>query len=213
MTEQTLKRTALFDRHVAAGARMDGKQVTVLEAADRLIARAVSPEMSEFYRAAHERRGTSVRLGARISRIVGDGTQVTGVELDGGEVVGLVLVVDGGVQGLDGGPAAGEVVDDTDRGIDLPLVVGVQGALGLVGGGPGKLIGVDAVAGHGAADGAVGQGLSDLPGLAVDVGGDDVPAAAQDGDGLLDAHGGLVVLADGFLNRCGYQVGLGAGEG
>jgi len=80
---------------VAAGARMDGKQVTVLEAADRLIARAVSPEMSEFYRAAHERRGTSVRLGAKISRIVGDGTQVTGVELDGGEVVPADIVMVG----------------------------------------------------------------------------------------------------------------------
>ena len=80
---------------VAAGARMDGKQVTVLEAADRLIARAVSPETSEFYRAAHERRGTSVRLGAKISRIVGDGTKVTGVELEGGEVVPADIVMVG----------------------------------------------------------------------------------------------------------------------
>ncbi|MCF8540465.1 MAG: FAD-dependent oxidoreductase [Aurantimicrobium sp.] len=80
---------------VAAGARMDGKQVTVLEAADRLIARAVSPETSEFYRAAHERRGTSVRLSAKISRIVGDGTKVTGVELDGGEVVPADIVMVG----------------------------------------------------------------------------------------------------------------------
>jgi 3-phenylpropionate/trans-cinnamate dioxygenase ferredoxin reductase subunit len=67
----------------------------VLEAADRLIARAVSPEMSEFYRAAHERRGTSVRLGAKISRIVGDGTKVTGVELDDGEVVPADIVMVG----------------------------------------------------------------------------------------------------------------------
>ena len=80
---------------VAAGARMDGKEVTVLEAADRLIARAVSPETSEFYRAAHERRGTSVRLDAKISRIVGDGTKVTGVELDGGEVVPADIVMVG----------------------------------------------------------------------------------------------------------------------
>lgn len=80
---------------VAAGARMDGKQVTVLEAMDRLIARAVSPETSEFYRAAHERRGTSVRLGATITRLVGEGGKVTGVELDSGEVVPADIVMVG----------------------------------------------------------------------------------------------------------------------
>lgn len=70
---------------VAAAARKAGKTVTVLEALDRLIARAVSPVTSEFYRQAHERRGTSVRLGIRLERFVGggtgDGSHVTGVEL------------------------------------------------------------------------------------------------------------------------------------
>lgn len=80
---------------VAAGATKDGKTVTVLEALDRLIARAVSPEMSEFLRAAHERRGTSVRLGARISRLVGASGRVTGVELEGGEVIPADIVMVG----------------------------------------------------------------------------------------------------------------------
>ena len=80
---------------VAAGATKDGKSVTVLEALDRLIARAVSPEMSEFLRAAHERRGTSVRLGARISRLVGVDGRVTGVELEGGEVIPADIVMVG----------------------------------------------------------------------------------------------------------------------
>ncbi|CAN5146734.1 FAD-dependent oxidoreductase [soil metagenome] len=80
---------------VAAGATRDGKDVTVLEALDRLIARAVSPEMSEFLRAAHERRGTTVRLGARITRLVGDAGRVTGVELDGGEIVPADIVMVG----------------------------------------------------------------------------------------------------------------------
>lgn len=66
---------------VAAAARKAGKTVTVLEAIDRLIARAVSPITSEFYRQAHERRGTSVRLGVKLQRFTGDGTRVTGVEL------------------------------------------------------------------------------------------------------------------------------------
>lgn len=80
---------------VAAGATKDGKSVTVLEALDRLIARAVSPEMSEFLRAAHERRGTSVRLGTRISRLVADSGRVTGVELEGGEVIPADIVMVG----------------------------------------------------------------------------------------------------------------------
>lgn len=80
---------------VAAGATRDGKKVTVLEALDRLIARAVSPEMSEFLRAAHERRGTAIRLGARITRLVGEGGRVTGVELEGGEVVPADVVMVG----------------------------------------------------------------------------------------------------------------------
>jgi 3-phenylpropionate/trans-cinnamate dioxygenase ferredoxin reductase subunit len=84
---------------VAAVARQAGKTVTVLEAADRLMARAVSETTSEFYRAAHERRGTSIRLSAHVSRFVGDGTRVTGVELAGGEVIPAEIVMVGiGVQ-------------------------------------------------------------------------------------------------------------------
>lgn len=68
---------------VAAAARVAGKTVTVIEVADRLMARAVSPVTSEFYRGAHERRGTRVVLNAQIERIVGENGRVTGVELAG----------------------------------------------------------------------------------------------------------------------------------
>ena len=80
---------------VAAGARKAGKTVTVLEAADRLIARAVSTETSEFFRQAHERRGTSVRLGAQLSHFVGQGAQVTGVQMADGEVIPADIVLVG----------------------------------------------------------------------------------------------------------------------
>ena len=79
---------------VAAAARKAGKTVTVLEAADRLIARAVSPITSEFYRQAHRRRGTDVRLDARIARLVGE-TAVAGVELEDGELIPSDLVLIG----------------------------------------------------------------------------------------------------------------------
>lgn len=80
---------------VAAAARKAGKTVTVLEAADRLMARAVSPITSEFYRQAHERRGTSVQLAAQLSKFVGAASKVTGVELVDGTVIPAEIVMVG----------------------------------------------------------------------------------------------------------------------
>jgi 3-phenylpropionate/trans-cinnamate dioxygenase ferredoxin reductase subunit len=71
----------------AAVARALGAEVTVVEAADRLVGRAVAPVVSDFYRRAHERRGAVVRLGAAVA-------EVRGVVLtDGNELpADLVLV-------------------------------------------------------------------------------------------------------------------------
>lgn len=80
---------------VAAAARKAGKTVTVLEVADRLMARAVSPITSEFYREAHERRGTSIRLGVQMNKFIGAEGKVTGVELSDGSVVKAEIVMVG----------------------------------------------------------------------------------------------------------------------
>lgn len=48
----------------AAAARMLGKQVTVLEAAPRLMARAVAPVVSEYFRQQHAAHGVKIRLNA-----------------------------------------------------------------------------------------------------------------------------------------------------
>ena len=83
---------------VAAGARASGKRVTVLEAAPRLVGRAVAEGTSEYFRAAHQRRGTQVVLNARISRLTGTGGKVTGVELaDGTQVPAEVVLIGVGV--------------------------------------------------------------------------------------------------------------------
>ena len=67
----------------AAVARSMGRRVTVVEMADRLIPRAVAPVVSEFYRAAHERRGTTVLLSTGLRAVEGDDAgRVTGVVLD-----------------------------------------------------------------------------------------------------------------------------------
>lgn len=80
---------------VAAAARAAGKTVTVLEAADRLIARAVSPITSEFFAQAHRRRGTDVRLSAQVTSVLGTDGRVTGVELADGEVISADIVLVG----------------------------------------------------------------------------------------------------------------------
>ena len=82
----------------AAVARAAGKAVTVVEMADRLVPRAVAPVVSEFYRAAHERRGTAVLLSHSVQALTGDGSRVTGVLLeDGTELVADLVVVGVGV--------------------------------------------------------------------------------------------------------------------
>lgn len=87
---------------VAAVARALGRRVTVLEAGPRLVGRVVAEQTSDFYLAAHRRRGTEVVLDARITRIVGDDApvahekgSVAGVELEDGTVVPADLVVIG----------------------------------------------------------------------------------------------------------------------
>jgi 3-phenylpropionate/trans-cinnamate dioxygenase ferredoxin reductase component len=77
---------------VAAGLRAAGKTVTVLEAAPRLVGRAVSEQTSAFYLDAHRRRGLSIVLDARISGIVSTDGHVTGVRLDSGAGVGETVV-------------------------------------------------------------------------------------------------------------------------
>lgn len=78
----------------AAAARAQGKAVTVVEAAERLIPRAVAPVVSEFYRQAHERRETRVLLSEVVAEFSGECGQVSGVRLaDGKELpADLVLV-------------------------------------------------------------------------------------------------------------------------
>ena len=72
--------------------------VTVVEAADRLIGRAVAPVVSEFYRDAHHRRGTTVLTAATVTGFRSAGGRVAGVLLaDGTELPADLVVVGVGV--------------------------------------------------------------------------------------------------------------------
>ncbi|MEM7766992.1 MAG: FAD-dependent oxidoreductase [Pseudomonadota bacterium] len=79
----------------AVGAQL-GLNVTVLEMADRVLARVTSPLISAFYHALHTRNGVDIRTGARVSGLIGNNTgHVTGVSLDDGETVAADLVLAG----------------------------------------------------------------------------------------------------------------------
>jgi 3-phenylpropionate/trans-cinnamate dioxygenase ferredoxin reductase subunit len=55
---------------VAATCREAGLDVTVLEAADRVMNRVVSPAVSAFYEAEHARHGVRILCGARVESLV-----------------------------------------------------------------------------------------------------------------------------------------------
>ena len=79
----------------AAVLRKLGKQVTVLEAQDRVLARVAGPTLSEFYAAEHRRQGVELHLGTGVDCIEGLRGQATGVRLAGGRLVRCDMVVVG----------------------------------------------------------------------------------------------------------------------
>ena len=64
---------------IAATARLLGKTVTILEAAGRLMGRAVAPEISAHFLALHRGWGSDVRLETPVGAIVGEGGRVVAV--------------------------------------------------------------------------------------------------------------------------------------
>ncbi|MBA3477995.1 MAG: FAD-dependent oxidoreductase [Lautropia sp.] len=67
----------------AATARSLGKQVTVAESAPRLLARAVSPEVSSHVLQVHRAAGIDIHLDARISGFEIDESRLAAIRLDG----------------------------------------------------------------------------------------------------------------------------------
>ena len=72
-----------------------GADVVVLEAADRPLARAVSPEMSRWLLEAHAASGIDFRLKTGVARFLGANGKVTGVETSDGAGIDADLVLVG----------------------------------------------------------------------------------------------------------------------
>jgi len=79
----------------AATARAKGLEVDVVELAARVMARAVTAEISEFFQLRHTASGIRIHLGVQVTGIESDGARVTGVSLSDGRHIPADLVVVG----------------------------------------------------------------------------------------------------------------------
>jgi 3-phenylpropionate/trans-cinnamate dioxygenase ferredoxin reductase component len=79
----------------AATARSKGLEVDVLELSSRVMARAVTAEISEFFHDRHTSAGIRIHLGVQATSIASDGATLIGVNLSGGGLILADLVVVG----------------------------------------------------------------------------------------------------------------------
>src|SRR6201992_1445119 len=79
----------------AATARAKGLEVDVLELGTRVMARAVTAEISEFFQARHTAAGIRIHLGVQATSIESDGARLTGVSLSDGRHIPADLIVVG----------------------------------------------------------------------------------------------------------------------
>src|SRR5712691_11675878 len=79
----------------AATARAKGLEVDVLELAARVMARAVTAEVSEYFQKQHTAAGIRIHLGVQATAIEASGGKVSGVSLSDGRHIPADLVVVG----------------------------------------------------------------------------------------------------------------------
>jgi len=110
--EQAIIGAGYIGLEVAASSRKRGKEVVVLEAADRPMSRTASSLLSGWFGAIHRGYGVDLRVSAAVNRILGE-DRVTGVKV-GDEVIeaDLVLIAAGLSPNVALAEAAGLDVND-----------------------------------------------------------------------------------------------------
>jgi 3-phenylpropionate/trans-cinnamate dioxygenase ferredoxin reductase component len=89
-----------------------GKQVVLLEALNRVLARVAGEPISRFYEAEHRAHGVDIRTGVIVECIEGNAGAATGVRLAGGEILPAEMVIVGiGIE-----PCVGPLLDAGARG-------------------------------------------------------------------------------------------------
>lgn len=108
-----------------------GKQVTLIEALDRVLARVAGADLAHFYESEHRAHGVDIRLSAAVESIEGQ-ERVTGVLLSNGELIKADIVIVGigiipATHALTEAGAAGEngVLVDSHCRTNLPDVLAI----------------------------------------------------------------------------------------
>jgi 3-phenylpropionate/trans-cinnamate dioxygenase ferredoxin reductase subunit len=109
---------------VAAAARKRGRRVKLVEALDRLMARAVTPKISHYFAQLHQSKGVDLVFSTQVAALEGDDGRVTSVVTAGGQRYPADLVVFGiGAVANDGLEVSrGIVVDSCGRTSDGKIV-------------------------------------------------------------------------------------------
>lgn len=99
---------------VASALTVLGKRVTIIEAQERLLSRAVAPQLSTFLAETHARKGVRIRLNMTVREIEGDHGHVRAVVCADGERLDadLILVAAGAVPNTELAEAAGLACDN-----------------------------------------------------------------------------------------------------
>ena len=79
----------------AAAMRKLDKEVVLVEALDRVLARVAGPDISRFLEAEHRSHGVDLRLGASVARIEGEGERARALVLEDGARIAADLVIVG----------------------------------------------------------------------------------------------------------------------
>ncbi len=79
----------------AAVLRERGLDVTLIEAAPRILSRVAAPATADYFRALHEGHGVHLREAAALARLAASGGRVTGAELADGTALAVDLVLVG----------------------------------------------------------------------------------------------------------------------
>ncbi len=115
---------------IAACCRLNDKEVTVVERESRVLARAVSPLISDTYARLHRERGVRLALDSSVAEVIVENEKVKGVKLSDGRVIAADLIVAGiglvpaDELGRDAGLPCdhGIIVDRCSRTIDPDIV-------------------------------------------------------------------------------------------
>jgi 3-phenylpropionate/trans-cinnamate dioxygenase ferredoxin reductase component len=72
-----------------------GKEVVLLEALPRVLARVAGPELSEFYAKEHRAHGVDLRTDSTVAALEGEGGKLTGIRLADGGLINAQLAIVG----------------------------------------------------------------------------------------------------------------------